>query len=74
MYNKEATAKMFRRLKARSKVGKMHFKVKMRGASKVIVCKTYEFTIKGAANETPKKVWLVFLEAKRTLKLYDTHF
>ena len=43
-HNKEATEKVFRSLKARRKIRMMHFKVKMTGASYVIICKAHEFT------------------------------
>ena len=41
-HNKEATEKVFRRSKGRSKVPMTHFKVKMTGASYVIVYNGYE--------------------------------
>ena len=44
--NTAAAEKLFRSLKARSRVPMMHFKVNMTRASFVIVCKTHEFTIK----------------------------
>ena len=44
--NTAAAEKLFRSLKARSRVPMMDFKVNMTGASFVIVCKTHEFTIK----------------------------